>query len=166
MNCVNDAPVANNDIRTATGTEDTLLTIFVTSNDTDVDNAIASITGLTQPSTGGTLSITLGVNVLYTPTANFCTSTPLTFTYRAVDASSSQSNIATGSFIVNCVNDAPVANNDSNTTSRNTNVTTFVLANDTDLDHALTALSVTGITSITGGTASIVGTGVLFTPTA
>ncbi len=58
MNCVNDAPVANNDIRTATGTEDTLLTIFVTSNDTDVDNAIASITGLTQPSTGGTLSIT------------------------------------------------------------------------------------------------------------
>ncbi len=67
---------------------------------------------------------------------------------------------------MNCVNDAPVANNDSNTTSRNTNVTTFVLANDTDLDHALTALSVTGITSITGGTASIVGTGVLFTPTA
>jgi VCBS repeat-containing protein len=166
VTCVNDAPVANNDIRTATGTEDTLLTIFVTANDTDIDNAITSITGLTQPSTGGTLSITWGVNVLYTPTANFCTSTPLTFTYRALDASSSQSNIATGSFIVSCVNDAPVASNDSNTTSRNTNVTTFVLANDTDIDHTLSQLSVTWITSITGGTASIVGTGVLFTPTA
>ena len=156
------------DIRTATGTEDSILTLSVLSNDTDSDNLLSelTITGLTQPSTGGTLTISGTTEVRYTPTANFCSVTPLTFTYRTEDVGNATSNIATGSFIVNCVNDAPVANNDSNTTSRNTNVTTFVLANDTDLDHALTALSVTGITSITGGTASIVGTGVLFTPTA
>lgn len=86
--------MALNDLQTATGTEDTNLTIFVTANDTDVDNTITSITGLTQPSTGGTLSITGTTNVLYVPTSNYCTSTPLTFTYRAVDASGSLSNIA------------------------------------------------------------------------
>jgi hypothetical protein len=73
-----------------------------------------------------------------------------TFNYRALDASGSLSNIATGSIIVNCTNDAPVAVNDSNTTNRNTNVTTFVLANDTDIDHPVSGLSVTGVTSITG----------------
>ena len=63
------------------------------------------------------------------------------------------------------MNDNPVATNDSATTNRNTNVTTFVLANDTDVDHTLAQLSVTGVTSITGGIASISGTGVLFVPT-
>ena len=63
------------------------------------------------------------------------------------------------------MNDAPVAIDDSNTTNRNTNVTTFVLANDTDVDHTLAQLSVTGVTSGSNGTASISGTGVLFVPT-
>ncbi len=51
VTCTNDAPVANNDLMTATGTEDSSLIIYVTSNDTDLDNAITSITGLTQVST-------------------------------------------------------------------------------------------------------------------
>ncbi len=151
---------------TATGTEDTSFTIFVTSNDTDVDNAITSITGLTQPLTGGTVSITGSTNVLFVPTANYCTSTPLTFNYRAVDASGALSNISTGSVTITCVNDAPIAVNDSASTNRNVNVLVPVLSNDTDIDHTLVQLSVTGITSITGGIASISGTGILFTPTA
>lgn len=161
---MNDAPVAIAD--TATGTEDTNLIILVTANDTDVDNTITSITGLTQPSTGGTVSITGATNVLFVPTANYCTSTPLTFQYRAVDASGATSNLATVSFTVTCVNDAPVAVNDSASTNRNVNVQIPVLANDTDIDHTLAQLSVTGVTSITGGVASISGTGILFTPTA
>lgn len=151
---------------TATGTEDTSFTIFVTSNDTDVDNAITSITGLTQPLTGGTVSITGSTNVFFVPTPNYCTSTPLTFNYRAVDASGALSNISTGSVTITCTNDPPVAVNDSASTNRNVNVLVPVLSNDTDIDHTLVQLSVTGITSITGGIASISGTGILFTPTA
>ena len=56
---MNDAPIANNDIQTATGTEDTPLLISVLANDTDVDNTNGqlSITGLTQIATGGTLTL-------------------------------------------------------------------------------------------------------------
>ena len=128
---------------TATGTEDTNLTIFVTANDTDVDNAITSITGLTQPLTGGTVSITGSTNVLYVPTANFCTSSPITFQYRAQDASGTTSALTTVSLTVTCQNDAPVAINDTATTNRNVNVQIPVLANDTDVDHTLAQLSVT-----------------------
>ncbi|MBP9779643.1 S-layer homology domain-containing protein, partial [Candidatus Gracilibacteria bacterium] len=60
-------------------------------------------TGLTQPSTGGTLTISGTTEVRYTPTANFCSVTPLTFTYRTEDVGNATSNIATGSFIVNCI---------------------------------------------------------------
>lgn len=95
VTCINDAPVANNDTQTSTGTEDTNLVIPVTANDTDVDNTITSITGLTQPSTGGVVSITGGTSVLFVPTLDFCTSTPLTFTYQAQDGSGGLSSIAT-----------------------------------------------------------------------
>ena len=156
---MNDAPVATSDIRTATGTEDTLTLIDVLSNDTDSDHAAnqLSLTGLTQPSTGGTLTLS-GTEVLYTPTANFCTSTPLTFTYQARDASGSTSNIATGSFVVDCVNDTPVALNDSDATIRNTSVLVNVLSNDTDSDHINSDLSVNSVTSVTLGTPTISGT--------
>mgnify|MGYP003777432437 CR=1 FL=1 len=102
---MNDAPVANSDIRTATGTEDTILTLAVLSNDTDTDNLASelSIMGLTQPLTGGTLTISGTTEVRYTPTANFCSATPLTFTYRTEDVGNATSNIATGSFIVTCI---------------------------------------------------------------
>ena len=111
---MNDAPVAINDIQTATGTEESTLTLSVLSNDTDSDNIPSelSLTGLTQVATGGTLTISGTTQVLYTPTANFCTSTPLTFTYQTEDSSGALSNTATGSFTVTCVNDAPVAIDD------------------------------------------------------
>src|SRR6185295_11314628 len=70
---------------------------------------------------------------------------------------------ATGtvSITVTPVNDAPVAVDDSTSTPRNVPVLIPVLANDSDVDGDF--LSITG-TSPTNGTASIVGTNVLFTP--
>lgn len=67
---------------------------------------------------------------------------------------------------MNCTNDVPTAVNDSTSTNRNTNVTLTVLSNDTDLDHPNSALTVTGLTTGALGTPSIVGTGVLFVPSA
>ena len=87
VNCVNDAPVSNDDL-TQTGTEDTPFLINVLSNDTDVDNtgSTLSITGLTQPSTGALLSIS-GQSILVTPLANYCSLTPVSFTYQGADGS-------------------------------------------------------------------------------
>lgn len=56
------------------------------------------------------------------------------------------------------MNDVPVAVNDNISTNRNTNVNIPVLSNDSDVDNTLAQLSVTGVTSITGGTASVSGT--------
>ncbi len=154
------------DIRTATGTEDSILTLSVLSNDTDSDNLLSelTITGLTQPSTGGTLTISGTTEVRYTPTANFCSVTPLTFTYRTEDVGNATSNIATGSFIVNCVNDAPVAIDDLDGTMRNVAVLVDVLSNDTDSDNLSGELSITGLTSPVLGTVITQSGKVRFTP--
>ena len=63
-----------------------------------------------------------------------------------------------------CVNDAPVAVNDTASTNRNVTVVVAVLFNDTDVDHSNGLLAVTGVSSVSGGIASIVGTGVQFVP--
>ncbi len=84
VTCVNDLPIASND--SIVLTEDTVSTIPVFANDIDVDGTLVSLTGLTQPSTGGTLSIS-GTGVLFTPIANYCSSTSSTFTYQALDNS-------------------------------------------------------------------------------
>lgn len=79
---VNDLPIGGNDSYTAT--EDTPQTFFVLANDTDPDGSIVSLTGLTQPSTGATVSVA-GTGILLSPLANYCSTTPITFTYRPVD---------------------------------------------------------------------------------
>jgi hypothetical protein len=105
--CVNDAPVATGD--TATGTEDTALAIAVLANDTDVENNTLSVTNLTQPVSGGSVAV-VGTGVVFTPTANVCSASPTTFTYRARDTALALSAVTTVTIsAVNCVNDAPVS---------------------------------------------------------
>jgi Bacterial cadherin-like domain/Bacterial Ig domain len=107
LTCVNDAPVATGD--TATGTEDTTLMIAVLANDTDVENNTLSVTTLTQPASGGSVAV-VGTGVVFTPTANTCTASPITFTYQARDTSLALSAVTTITIsAVTCVNDAPVS---------------------------------------------------------
>ena len=143
INCTNDDPVAFDDL-TQTGTEDTPFLIAVLSNDTDTDNSgsTLSITGLTQPATGATLSIS-GQSVLVTPLANYCGLTPVSFTYQVADGSGGLSNIATASFAFTCVNDTPIAVNDTDATGRNTPVLVDVKSNDIDPDHTYGQLTIT-----------------------
>ena len=82
INTINDLPIANTD--TASGAEDGVLIIPVLANDTDVDGIVTSITGLTQPLTGGLLTI-VGTGIELTPTLDYCSPNPVTFTYNAVD---------------------------------------------------------------------------------
>jgi VCBS repeat-containing protein len=126
VTCVDDPPVAVNDA--ATVNEDAAATaIPVLANDTDPDAGPISITSVTQP-TGGTVVITGGgTGLTFQPNANFCTpGAPVTFTYTLTPGGST----ATVSVTVNCVNDPPVADND-----------TFDFIGNTDLVVDLAALA-------------------------
>ncbi len=141
----NDAPTANAD---AYGTdEDVPLTVAapgVLGNDDDPDGGGLTAV-LATPPTSGTLVLNADGSFIYTPAANFTGAA--TFTYRANDGLL-QSNAATVSLSVLPINDAPVALNDSYSTSANTplNVTgPGVLGNDTDQEGSgLTAVLVAG----------------------
>ncbi|MCP2029676.1 gliding motility-associated-like protein [Flavobacterium sp. HSC-32F16] len=161
VNPVNDAPVANNDPYTVA--EDNSVTLTPLSNDTDVDGdtlAISSINGTTL--TGGVQSITvpngtvnisaLGV-ITFTPSADFNSTTAISFPYVITDgALTSTANIE---ITVTAVNDAPVANNDPYTVAEDNTVTLTPLSNDTDVEgDTLTISSING-TTLTGGVQSI-----------
>jgi large repetitive protein len=164
VNSVNDLPVANND--SATWTEDTTILIPVLGNDTDIDGTVVALSGLTQSVTGGIATI-VGTGILFTPTANFCNVTPITLSYYAVDNNGWVSlTPATLSLSIGCIDDLPIANNDSATWAEDTAILIPVLENDFNLDASGTLTLVSVTQSPTGGTATIAGTGILFTPTA
>ena len=103
--------------------------------------------------------------IRYTPNANWCGSD--SFTYRAYDGSNTSTGVAIVNVNIICVNDAPVAVNDSGSTNRNTPITMSVLLNDTDVDQPYVSqtLSISGLTAGSNGTVSLSGTTqVIFTP--
>jgi hypothetical protein len=156
---VDDPPVAVND--SATVLEDAAATsVPVLTNDTDIDGGPKTISSATDPA-NGTVVLTGGspgahTGLTYQPDPNYCNdppgTTPDTFNYTVNGGSS-----ATVSMTVTCVNDAPVADdetfngNDSahgNTTLQgddpsddkpaptnpHTEITGDILAGDTDID--------------------------------
>ncbi|WP_269221602.1 Ig-like domain-containing protein [Flavobacterium sp. IMCC34518] len=187
----NDAPIANND--TATTTEDTPVTINVATNvsglDTDVDGTIDVATVDLDPATAGiqptftvtgegTYSVAATGVVTFTPVLNF-NGTATAINYTVNDNLGLVSNTATLTITVTAVNDAPIANNDTVTTTEDTPVTINVATNvaglDTDVDGTIDVATVdldpatAGIQptfTVTGeGTYSVAATGVVtFTP--
>jgi len=110
----------------------------VLGNDSDPEgNPLTAI--LVSGVSNGTLTLNANGSFTYRPNLNFFGSD--SFTYKANDGSL-DSNVATVSITVNSVNDAPVANNDSASTRRNTSVTINVIANDTDVDGTIAANTV------------------------
>ncbi len=119
VTCVDDNPVAVAD--NATVNEDSGANpINVLANDTDIDGGPKTVGSVTQPA-NGTVVITGGSTGLsYAPNANYCNNppgtTPDTFTYTLTPGSSS----TTVTMTVTCVNDPPVAGNDTFDTIGNT----------------------------------------------
>ena len=134
VNCVNDAPVANND--SATTSEDTAVSGNVLVNDSDADGDALSASLQTNVS-HGTLSLNPDGSFTYAPAANYCG--PDGFGYAASDGHGG-STPASVTLAVTCVNDAPVANDDSASTDEDTAVAGNVLTNDTDIDSSVTAV--------------------------
>jgi VCBS repeat-containing protein len=128
VTAVNDAPVAINN--TASVAEDAILTgTSVLANDTDPDGAVALTAVLVTGPSNGALTLNANGTYTYTPNANFNGTDQ--FTYRASDGIAT-SNEATVLITITAVNDAPVAQNDTKTTSEDVVLNSSVTATDVD----------------------------------
>src|SRR5204862_378178 len=144
-----------------TTAEDTTLTIAppgVLANDSDVDgDALTAV--LVSPPTHGSLTLNTNGSFSYVPAANY--NGPDSFTYKANDGQA-DSGIATVSITIIGVNDAPVAVNDSYTTTEDTTLNVAapgVLANDSDVDGD--TLNAILVSQPTHGTLTLNGNGSL-----
>ena len=158
---VNDPPVADDD--TDTTDEDTPVTVPVLANDSDVDGTLdpSSVTVTTGPSNGTAVPQADGT-VLYTPAVNFHGVD--TFDYEVCD-DDGECDTATVTISVADVNDPPVADDDTDTTDEDTQVTVPVLDNDTDIDGD--PLTVTGATDPANGSVVVNADGTItYTPDA
>ncbi len=161
----NAPPVAEDD--PVTTDEDTPVTFDVTTNDTDtdgIDSTTVVITG--DPANGAAVNNGDGT-ITYTPNADFNGADSLTYTVE--DLTGILSNEATASITVNAVNDAPVAEDDIDSTTVNIAKVIDVLANDTDVDNVPPAapnagLTVTAFTPPANGSVTSDGTNVTYTP--
>ncbi len=148
----NNPPVAVND--SATTSESTTIAISVLANDSDVDGSLvpASVTIVSNPSSGQTAGGAQPGTISYTPSAGFLGTD--SFTYTVADDDGDASNEATVFVEVTAQNLPPVAINDTTNTNEGISVIVDVTANDSDPDGALDVTTVTLIATPGKGTAA------------
>jgi VCBS repeat-containing protein len=130
---VNDPPVAVDD--SATTAEDTAVTITVLDDDSDPDDTLLTVSGVSDPP-NGTAVVNPDNTITYTPDLNF--SGADTFTYTVSDGQLADTGQV--AVTVHAVNDAPVAAAGSNTTDEDTPKSGTLSA--TDVDDASLSFSV------------------------
>lgn len=151
VTCADDRPTAANDSATV-DEDDTATTVDVLRNDSNGDGGPLSIDSVTQPVNGTVVITDDDAKLTYLPDANYCNdgSPADTFDYTVNGGSS-----ATVSMTVTCVNDAPTAVDDSETTDEDTALNVLapgVLTNDTDEDtgDTKTVVKLNDSASLTG----------------
>jgi len=189
VTCVEDAPVALDD--TATVLEDNgATTIDVLANDDDVDGGAFTIVDpvVDQPANGVVVVTNGGADLTYAPNADFCNNPPPGSTDDFSYALDPGGDTADVHVTVSCVNDGPVADDESFTTTSaaigNTVlvvddptdaapaeagphklVSGDILDGDLDIDGGPLAVTAETVTSVDGGTAVLQADGdFVFTP--
>ena len=150
----NNPPVAADDV-SATD-EDVAVTIVVLANDGDADDDGLSVVSVTQGANGAT-SINANDSVTYTPSANFNGNDDFDYT---ISDGNGGIDTASVSVALTAVNDAPVADDQSVNTNKNTAVDISLTGSDVDGD-ALTFAIVSGPAN---GTLSGSGASLTYTP--
>lgn len=138
---VNDAPLAQSDSYQVD--EDNVLNVDsnngLTANDSDVESASSQLTvSITTPPLNGSVELGNSGAFVYTPNANFFGTD--TLTYQISDPQGATAS-AQANFVVNSINDAPLANDDvyqinEDETLQVSEVTIGLLANDSDPDFS------------------------------
>ncbi len=144
-------PIANDDFDTINEEEVSTGNLFA--NDEDFINDPVVVVSNTDPS-NGTVVVNPDGTYIYTPNVDFYGTD--TFTYTLEDSDGDRDS-ATVTITVNPVNDVPVAVDDTNTTTEDTEIGGNVLANDTNLGDA--PVSVVDFTNPNNGTVLVVGDG-------
>ena len=152
----NHFPLAQND--TATVTDGTSVTIAALANDNDPDGDPLTITAVATPAHG--VASIAGSAIVYTPAAGF-TGTD-TFRYTIADGHGGTAGANVSVTIGAAPNRPPRAVGDNANTSFGRPVTINVLANDSDPDG--NALTIASVTQSVGGSVTINGNTLVFTP--
>ena len=132
---VNDPPVAGDD--SASGNEDSVISVDVLPNDTDQDGGMLFVSAFTLPS-NGVLLLNPNGTFDYTPNANFNGSDSFTYT---VNDSAGGTDTATVTLTVTAVNDAPMC--------------TLAAPSRTIIwppNHKMVEIKILGVTDVDGGT--------------
>ena len=162
-------PTANPD--TVSGTEDQDVVIaasFLLSNDTDAEDTL-TVSEVGSPS-HGTVSLSVDHNtVTFTPDADLCGLGAASFTYDAFDGDNGPS-VATVTIDLACVNDAPVAQPDTEAGHQDDPLVMTdhdLVANDEDVDTDNNDLFIAGASAATNGSVAYnpITHDVTFTPT-
>ncbi|HHE1276704.1 TPA: tandem-95 repeat protein, partial [Vibrio parahaemolyticus] len=153
---INDAPNAENDVITTE--EDTVVTIDVLVNDSDVEGDVLSIQSASVPSEQGSVDIVDG-KLVFTPAENF--NGEATITYIVTDGDLTDE--AKVTVTVTPVNDSPVAVDDTTSIQEDTAVTIDVLTNDTDVDGDKLSIESVSVPK-EQGTVEVVDGKLVFTP--
>ncbi len=143
VRAVNDAPAVTDD--SAVTLEDEAVVVNVLDNDSDVDGQLVPGTvAVTTPPAHGTATVNPSTGaVTYTPNLNWHGADRFAYSV-SDDGAPLPAETSTGAVTVtvNAVNDPPATAADSAITNEDTPVVVDVLANDTDVDGALTPESV------------------------
>jgi hypothetical protein len=155
----NDPPVATAD--DVTINEDTPTDVAVLANDSDPNGDSLTVTAVTDPP-HGTTSVNANGTVHYVPDPNAFGDDFFDYT---ISDGHNGTDTTSVKMRVTAVNDPPVANADTTSTSEDTAVDVNILANDTDVDGD--ALTVTGVSGAVKGAATLNANGTVhFVPTA
>lgn len=160
---VEDAPVANGDSPTIAEDPADPVAIDVLANDTDGDGDVLTITDATTPANGTVAIDPDGFGLTYMPDANYCGAD--SFDYTITDGTTSDT--ATVSVTVSCVNDDPIAQDDTLGSGTEDQADPILIAsndvksNDSDVEDStnMLAFDAWGDTTVGGTVGLNMGTG-------
>jgi hypothetical protein len=154
----NHFPIAQND--SATVTDGTSVTIAALANDSDPDGDPLTITAVTTPAHG--VATIAGSTILYTPAVGFSGADAFRYTIGDGRGGTASANISVN--VAAQPNRPPQAVNDTASTTFGRPVTINVIANDSDPDG--NTLTIASVTQPVGGSVTVNGNTLIFTPTA
>ncbi len=154
---INEAPIARDDAGVTD--EDTSVALAVLVNDEDPDGDALAVESVSPPAHG--VATVDGAQVVYVPAPNYGGEDEFRYVVRDEHGATSSALVRVH---VDAINDAPIAGDDTAMTLEDVPLAIPVLTNDVDADGD--TLSIESLSQPLHGAATVVGGGILYTPSA